>query len=110
MTDAAMQHPGMPRSGVPRWRILATHVALGAASLVMLYPLLWMLASSFKPENEIFGSVSILPSHVDLGAYIRGWSGLKIGFGQFFWNSLVISVLCVIGNVVSCSLTAYAFA
>lgn len=93
-----------------RWRALATHVALCAASLVMLYPLLWMLASSFKPENEIFASISLWPSHLDTSAYLRGWTGLKINFGQFFWNSLIISVLCVVGNVVSCSLAAFAFA
>jgi multiple sugar transport system permease protein len=89
---------------------IAIHGALIAASLVMLYPLLWMLASSLKPENEIFGSVSLLPSHIDLDAYVRGWAGLKVGFGRFFWNSLVIAALAVIGNVLSCSLTAYAFA
>ena len=48
------------------------------------------------------------PSAID--AYIRGWSGLTVSFGTFFWNSLVISVLSVIGNVFSCSLAAYAFA
>ncbi|MBI1779416.1 MAG: carbohydrate ABC transporter permease [Proteobacteria bacterium] len=89
---------------------LALHLLLAAASLVMLYPLFWMLASSFKPENEIFGSISILPSEIDVSAYARGWSGLKVSFGRFFWNSLVISVLAVIGNVLSCSLTAFAFA
>jgi multiple sugar transport system permease protein len=89
---------------------LVIHGALIGASLVMLYPLLWMLASSLKPENEIFGSVSLLPSRLDVDAYARGWSGLKVGFGRFFWNSLVIAVLAVIGNVLSCSLTAYAFA
>jgi len=92
------------------WRTLATHVALCAASLAMLYPLLWMLASSFKPDNEIFGSISLWPRHFDTGAYLRGWTGLKINFGQFFWNSLIISALCVVGNVVSCSLAAFAFA
>jgi len=105
MTDAVAE-----RAPSPRWRSLAGHAALCAASLVMLYPLLWMLASSFKPENEIFGSISILPSRFEIDAYLRGWRGLQISFGRFFWNSLVISALCVLGNVTSCSLTAYAFA
>ena len=89
-------------------RTLPAHIVLCAASLVMLYPLLWMLASSFRPNAEIFSSVSLIPSHIDLGAYVRGWHGLQVGFGTFFLNSLVISVLCVTGNVVSCSLAAYA--
>ncbi|HEX3499427.1 MAG TPA: carbohydrate ABC transporter permease [Stellaceae bacterium] len=110
MSDAVAQRLAMQRAAPPRWRALASHAALSAASLVMLYPLLWMLASSFKPENEIFGSISLWPSHFDTGAYLRGWTGLKINFGHFFWNSLIISLLCVVGNVVSCSLTAFAFA
>lgn len=88
----------------------AVHGALLAASLVMLYPLLWMFASSFKPEEEIFTSASILPTALNFDAYVRGWRGLDVSFGVFFWNSMVISVLSVIGNVVSCSLAAFAFA
>lgn len=76
----------------------------------MLYPLLWMLASSFKPESEIFGNASLLPSSFSLDAYRRGWAGLQVSFGRFFLNSLIVSVLSVIGNVLSCSLAAYAVA
>jgi multiple sugar transport system permease protein len=89
-------------------RPLIYHVLLCAASLLMLYPLLWMLASSFRPNADIFTSTSLWPSHFDFSAYARGWNGLQVSFGKFFLNSLVISVLSVIGNVLSCSLTAYA--
>lgn len=90
---------------------IAIHAALFVASLVMLYPLLWMLASSFKDEAEIFAhGVSIIPTSWSLDAYRRGWEGLTVSFDVFFWNSAVISILSVIGNVVSCSLAAYAFA
>ena len=91
-------------------RSLTYHVILCAASIVMLYPLLWMLASSFRPEDQIFGNASILPTVFSLDAYVRGWNGLQVSFGQFYWNSLVISVLSVIGNVMACSLAAFAFA
>jgi len=89
---------------------ILTHVALLATSILMLYPLLWMLAASFRPENEIFTSASIIPSEWSLGAYIRGWSGLRTSFGTFFTNSLIVSVLSVCGNVLACSMAAYAFA
>jgi multiple sugar transport system permease protein len=91
-------------------RSLAFHVVLCIASIMMLYPLLWMLASSFKPESEIFGNASLFPSSFSLDAYRRGWAGLQVSFGRFFLNSLIVSVLSVIGNVVSCSLAAYAVA
>ncbi len=43
-------------------------------------------------------------------SYCAAGSGSNVSFGRFFWNSLVIAVLTVVGNVVACSLAAYAFA
>jgi len=91
-------------------RSLGLHALLCAASLVMLYPLLWMFASSLRPDDEIFASVTLWPAHPDFAAYLRGWTGLRVEFGRFFVNSLLIAVLAVAGNVMSCSLAAFAFA
>jgi multiple sugar transport system permease protein len=99
-----------PQPGAGRGRSLIYHAILCVASIAMLYPLLWMLASSFKPESDIFGSAALWPRSFSLDAYWRGWSGLQVSFGKFFLNSLLVSSCCVIGNVASCSLTAYAFA
>ena len=86
------------------------HVVLVGISIVMLYPLLWMLAASFRPENEIFSSTSLIPSSISLDSYIRGWHGLRVSFGTFFLNSFTISILSVAGNLAACSVTAFAFA
>ena len=86
------------------------HATLLAVSVLMLYPLLWMLAASFRPENEIFTSASIIPSQWSLDAYIRGWNGLRTSFGVFFTNSFIIAILSVCGNVLACSMAAFAFA
>ena len=94
-----------------RKRVLSilAHAALIGASIMMLYPLLWMLSASFRPENEIF-SGTLLPSEWSLDSYFRGWNGLRVSFGTFFWNSLVISVLSIVGNLIACSMAAFAFA
>lgn len=89
---------------------VATHAALLGVSVLMLYPLLWMLAASFRPENEIFTSSSLWPSEWSLDAYRRGWNGLRTSFGVFFTNSFIISILSVCGNVLACSMAAFAFA
>jgi multiple sugar transport system permease protein len=89
---------------------LLKHVFLVACSFIMIYPLLWMLASSVKPDNEIFGNLSLWPSAFDFANYSDGWNALVVSFTQFYWNSAVITVLSVIGNVLSCSFAAYAFA
>jgi multiple sugar transport system permease protein len=89
---------------------LVAHVILIAASVAMLYPLLWMLSASFRPEDEIFNSGSLIPSSLSLDAYVRGWQGLQVSFASFFRNSFTLAILSVIGNLAACSLTAFAFA
>ncbi len=89
---------------------IVVHVLLIGASILMLYPLLWMLSASFRPENEIFTSTNLWPSAWSLDAYIRGWNGLRTSFGTFYLNSFIISGLSVIGNVLACSMAAFAFA
>ncbi|KFC68813.1 putative sugar ABC transporter [Devosia sp. LC5] len=101
---------GMPSPLRRRTTSIIVHVLLIGASILMLYPLLWLLAASFRPENEIFTSASIWPSSWSLDAYFRGWNGLRTGFGTFYLNSFIISGLSVIGNVLACSMAAFAFA
>ena len=86
------------------------HIFLILTSLVMVYPLIWMLSASFKPDNQVFGSLALWPTSFDWYNYWDGWNALSVDFGRFFWNSTVVTVLSVIGNVVSCSFAAYAFA
>lgn len=86
------------------------HALLIATSILMLYPLLWLFSASVRPEAEIFSSTSLWPSEWSFDSYVRGWTMLRVGFGTFFTNSLVIAVLSVVGNLISCSLAAFAFA
>jgi multiple sugar transport system permease protein len=99
-----------PASGRRKpFRATLLHTVLFIASVLMIYPLLWMLSASFKPDTEIFNSTSLIPSTFSLDAYARGWTGLSVSFGTFFANSIVIAVLSIIGNLAACSLTAFAF-
>jgi multiple sugar transport system permease protein len=86
------------------------HTVLAIASVAMIYPLLWMAMSSLKPDNLIFSDPMALPPGLDFSNYVKGWNALAVSFTTFYWNSFVISVLAVIGNLIACSLTAYAFA
>jgi multiple sugar transport system permease protein len=102
-------------SGKSAWpmrivRQVSSHVLLIGCSLVMIYPLLWMLSSSFKPEQDIFSDLTLWPRTFSLQSYIVGWNGLGVGFGRFFANSFIVAILTVVGNVVSCSFAAFAFA
>lgn len=110
MTDATATLSPMEAATQPKGLTRAfAYAALLAMSFVMLYPLLWMISSSFKPENQIFSTGSLIPETFTADAYRRGWNGLSVSFGWMFLNSLVISVLAVVGNLISCSMAAYAF-
>jgi multiple sugar transport system permease protein len=92
-----------------RPRYLA-HVVLIACALIMLYPLLWMLSSSFKPTENIFSETGLIPSVVTAQNYPEGWTALPRDFGHYILNSLVVVVGSIVGNLLACSLAAYAFA
>ncbi|HEY5585042.1 MAG TPA: carbohydrate ABC transporter permease [Ruminiclostridium sp.] len=84
-------------------------VILGA--LIMFYPLVWMVSSSFKPELMIFKDLGIWPKQFTLDNYIDGWSGAgRISFSTYYLNTFLIVLLVIIGNMITCSMTAYAFA
>jgi multiple sugar transport system permease protein len=95
---------------LPRGSRLLKHVLLIGFGLVMLYPLLWMVSSSLKPEDLIFREPGLWPSTFTLENYSEGWSALKHSFGYYLWNSAVLTGLTVVANLVACSLAAYAFA
>lgn len=86
-------------------------VLLILGAFIMLYPLLWLLSSSLKPEKIIFKEVGLIPSQITLENYINGWNGLSgINFGVYFKNTIFLVLLCIAGNLITCSMTGYAFA
>jgi len=90
---------------------LFLHAIIIAIAFVMLYPVLWMVSSSFKPANMIFSDIGLWPKEWIFENYVRGWKGVQENpFYQFLTNSIIVSIGAVIGNVISCSMAAYAFA
>nr|WP_223407326.1 carbohydrate ABC transporter permease [Occultella gossypii] len=91
-------------------RSILRHLLLIAFGLVMLYPLLWMVSSSMKPNDIIFRDPSLLPAEWDLSNYTVGWNALAHPFTHYLANSAVVVAGAVLGNLISCSMAAYAFA
>jgi multiple sugar transport system permease protein len=98
------------RRGRSRLRSMFLHGALILAAFVMLYPLLWMVASSLRPESEIFGSSGIVIDTFDPTHYPDGWNALSQPFSTYLLNSAIVVIGSILGNLVSCSMAAYAFA
>lgn len=88
------------------------HVFMIAFSLLMLYPLLWMISASLKPSDQIMITADqLIPRTVTFSNYIEGWKGFaRYSFATYFKNSILISVVRVVGTVISASLSAFGFA
>jgi multiple sugar transport system permease protein len=93
-----------------RTRGLIRMVLLLGLLAVVLYPLVWMLGTSFKAPHEVLSSVSALPGEFTPQNYPNGWTQLDAVFGRFFLNSSLVALAVVVGNMLSCLLAAYAFA
>lgn len=93
----------------PAGRLLL-HLIIIAGAVLMIYPLLWMLSASFKPQDLIFSDASLLSPQWITSNYPDGWNGFDYPFSVFFLNSLIVCLGAVVGNVLSCSMAAYAFA
>lgn len=88
-----------------------THLFIITLGLFMIYPIVWMIVSSFKPNSMIFSDPGIIPKAVTLENYVTGWKGYAgTTFGRFFANSLMMCGIAIVGNVISCTMAAYAFA
>ncbi|MBQ9210574.1 MAG: carbohydrate ABC transporter permease [Clostridia bacterium] len=92
------------------WKEVLYHILVAAGALIMVYPLLWMVFSSFKPVDTILPTAKqLIPTEWTLRNYIQGWKGfMGYTFGTFFLNSFFISLTSTFGTLLSSSLVAYA--
>ncbi|WP_030472400.1 carbohydrate ABC transporter permease [Lentzea aerocolonigenes] len=88
----------------------AKHLGLVVIGFIMLYPVLWMIVSSLRPGDEIFRNPGLILDSLQTENYTEGWNALNPSFGTYLLNSTILVLGCIIGNLVSCSMAAYAFA
>lgn len=90
---------------------LLRYLFLTILGVVMVYPLLWMFTASFKTNNEIFSSFTLIPKNPLWNGYIDGWKGSgQYSFGRFFANTCFIVLPVVVLTIISSLLVAYGFA
>jgi multiple sugar transport system permease protein len=95
-----------------RSRRTLLYVLLIAGALLMMAPFFWMLVTSLKTRAEVFGAPPLsLPTGPHWENYVRMWNALPgVTFGTFFLNSLKLALLNTGGQLLTCSMAAYAFA
>ncbi|MBI9048843.1 MAG: carbohydrate ABC transporter permease [Anaerolineaceae bacterium] len=83
-------------------------IALLLLAVVMIIPFVWMLSASFKYNTEIFSyPIKWIPEVFRWDNYQYVWT--EITFPTYFFNSLKLSVVVTVGQIIFCSLAAYSF-
>lgn len=87
------------------------HFFVCGLGFIMIYPLVWMIFSSFKESSLVLSTVGqLFPTEWRLDNYLNGWSGFGgTTFNTFFKNSFIVTILTVIGNVAASAMAAYGF-
>lgn len=90
---------------------LPFYLILTAASVTMIYPLLWLVGASFKSNEEIFSSIWFMPDSFSFEAYKNGWMTVTpYTMGHYFLNTFKIIIPKTFFAVISSVLVAYGFA
>lgn len=77
-------------------------------ALFILFPLLYAVSVSLMPGDELFTmDMNLLPKHPDFGNYIRAWT--QVPLLRFVLNSFIVAGCITIGQILTCSLAAFAF-
>ena len=88
------------------------YTVLIIVGIFMIYPLLWMVGATFKPNNEIFSTINIFPQNPNLDGYrnaVKSYGG-NINIWKALLNTYFYVISQVIFTIISSVLTAYGFA
>ncbi len=86
---------------------IKTHIFLIVITLTCLFPLFWMVRSSFMSNQTIFVNKSLIPGEFNWRNYCSAWTEGHLGL--YCLNSLFYTFCVVIGIVLVSSLAAFAF-
>lgn len=87
---------------------LIIYLFLLITALIALFPVIYILLSSFKTNSEIMvGGVNLIPNEWQFQNYVRAWK--LANFGRFTWNSLYMCFFIVIGSIITASIEGYVF-
>jgi len=99
------------RAQKQRINSVVRYIILTIIAVVMLYPIIWMIGATFKPNNEIFTSIGFIPKKIDFQAYIDGWNTKgDYTFTLYFINTFKYVIPKIFFTLISATITAYGFA
>jgi multiple sugar transport system permease protein len=93
-----------------RWIDGTIITVMAVLGVLMLLPFAWLFSMSFRPPGEAYKMPpSFLPPTLDFRNYLAVLNS-SVPFLQIYWNSIEVAVLVTLGQLVTCTLAAFAFA
>jgi arabinogalactan oligomer / maltooligosaccharide transport system permease protein len=89
-------------------RLSLTYLVVLIMFVIILYPLAWIIGSSFNPGQSLSGS-SIIPENATFAHYKELFDTSKSNYVFWYMNSLKVSILTMLLTVILVSFTAYSF-
>ncbi|GAC1650781.1 MAG: carbohydrate ABC transporter permease [Herpetosiphon sp.] len=88
---------------------LILHVLLIGGAIIMVMPFIWMLSTSLKPQSA---ALRIPPQWIPTHPLWRNYPDVlaNMRFARYFGNSMIVAVGRVTGQLITCSMAAFAFA
>ena len=100
----------MQTKAAKRWVDRVIIAVMAVLGVFMLLPFAWLFSMSFRPPAEAYKMPpSFLPPTLDFKNY-RAVLDSSVPFLQIYWNSVEVAVLVTLGQLVTCTLAAFAFA
>lgn len=85
------------------------HIIVYALAILVLSPFIWMILTSFKDMSEIYVyPPKFLPTKFNFDNYLNAFTAAP--FGRYYFNSIVVALTVTIGQLITCSMAAFAFA
>ena len=94
------------------WKIskkIFLHLVIYSLALIVIAPFIWMILTSFKDMSEIYVyPPKWLPEKFNFDNYVKAFTAAP--FGRYYFNSLVVAFAVTLGQLITCSMAAFAFA
>ena len=109
--SGATRQPTMGRA-TPSASTIITQILTNSVlifwAVIVIFPMIWLLYTSFKTDQEIFFSPWTLPAVLQWSNFERAW--VEAHIGEYFFNSIVVVIPAIFLTLLLSSMTAYVLA
>ena len=93
---------------VSRWSAVSTQTVLVGWAVIVIFPMIWMIYSSFKTDQELFFSPWAPPMELQWDNFARAWT--KAHVGDYLLNTLIVVIPALLLTLIISAMAAYVLA